>query len=162
MSKDKNNALFYIGDEQWELREDDKILKHYHTFFAASVIANVFRYKILTLYNSFRKSMNNPTTYYLQPRLIFVIHLSVKYTYGHHSIIFQYSNAVHQIIQILLGVIVQKLVGIAAENHAVLSLDVILRVELHFTVLFLTKRSIPYFNLNWFSVFVKKLKSFNI
>ena len=31
MSKDKNNALFYIGDEQWELREDDKILKQYPT-----------------------------------------------------------------------------------------------------------------------------------
>jgi hypothetical protein len=31
MSKDKNNALFYIGEELWELREDDKILKQYPT-----------------------------------------------------------------------------------------------------------------------------------
>jgi len=27
MSKDKNNALFYLGDEKWELREDGKTLR---------------------------------------------------------------------------------------------------------------------------------------
>ena len=31
MSKDKKSALFYVGDEQWELREDKKVLKSYPT-----------------------------------------------------------------------------------------------------------------------------------
>ena len=31
MDKDKNNALFYVGDEKWHLKEDDKILRKYDT-----------------------------------------------------------------------------------------------------------------------------------
>lgn len=31
LDKDKNNALFYVGDEKWHLKEDDKILRKYDT-----------------------------------------------------------------------------------------------------------------------------------
>ena len=98
--------------------------------------------------------MNYPTAYYLQSCLIFVFHLCVKYTYGHHCVVFQYSDTVNQIIQILLGVIVEKLFRIAAEDDTVLALDIVLGVEHHFTVFFLAERSIPYFNLNWFTILV--------
>ena len=31
MNKDKNNALFYVGDESWQLKEDDKVLRQYNS-----------------------------------------------------------------------------------------------------------------------------------
>jgi hypothetical protein len=29
MNKDKNNSLFYVGDEKWHLKEDHKVLRQY-------------------------------------------------------------------------------------------------------------------------------------